>query len=394
MEQQGKLGFIDGLKAIATILVFNIHFINAYYCGVYTLDPKYFHTQSGIEWYIGATPLNLIYAGKVGARIFLCLSAFLLARSFFLSKHGSDDAVNILVKASVKKYLRLVCPIIVVNLFVFSLMRCGAYHNGEVAVLANSVEFFGPYNQFSPHLFAALKEAVWDCFVTGGNAYNGPLWFIHYEFWGCILVAVILALTGKRRMRYLLYGVLALVLIRSDYLSMILAVVVADLIYTQADRIRSLTQKQWLMWMLLVVSLYFVTYPSYGDNLQGSIYAILPPKVLFYYNVAIPMMLLAIYYLRPVQQLLERKGLCRFQKISYSFYLIHFPLICTLSTAFFLVMYNKINYHILFLLNYVLTFTISTILAWVLTKLIDQPGTKMAEKITRHLIRKRTYEDQ
>jgi len=389
MEEHEKLGYIEGLKALATLMVFNIHFLNAYYCGIYTLNPEHFHTAARIEWYIGATPLNIVYAGKLGARIFLAISAFLLARKYFRQKSTDYRGVNkVLSRASVKKYFRLVLPILVVNIGIFVGMYFGCFHNDRAAVLANSVEFFGSYNQFSPNLFEAVKEAVWGCFVTGANGYNGPIWFIQYEFWGCLLVAAILAVTGKEKARYLVYIIASVILIRTDFLGMILSVVVADLIYTKRSYIEIFTKQRWLMYCLFVGGFFFATYPSYGDNLQGSIYGIFPPKVLFYYNVAIPTMLFAIYHLEPIQRFLNAKIWTTFNRISYSFYLVHFPILCTVSASFFCAMYGKMNYHVLVAMNYLLTMWASGCVAYLLTKLVDRPGQKIAEKITNRLVAK------
>ena len=389
MEEQGKLGFIEGLKALATIMVFNIHFLNAYYCGIYTLNPEHFHTATGVEWYIGATPLNIVYAGKLGARIFLAISAFLLARKYFLQKSTDYRGVNtVLARATVKKYFRLVFPILIVNIGIFIGMYLGCFHNDRAAVLANSVEFFGNYNQFAPNLLEAVKEALWGCFVTGANAYNGPIWFIQYEFWGCLLVAAMLAVAGQEKARYLVYIIASVILIRTDFLGMILSVVVADLIYTKHSYIEVFTKQKWLMYCLLIGGFFFATYPSYGDNLQGSIYAVFPPKVLFYYNVAIPTMLFAIYHLELVQRFLKWKIWKTFNRISYGFYLVHFPILCTVSASFFCAMYGKMNYHVLVVLNYLLTIWASGCVAYLLTKLVDRPGQKLAEKITDQFVTK------
>lgn len=387
MEQKEKLGFIEGIKAIATVLVFNIHFLNAYYCGIYTLNPEHFHTATGVEWYIGATPLNIIYAGKLGARIFLSVSAFLLARNFFTCK-GKDkkEVTAMLAKASIKKYFRLIFPILVVNIWIVILMSLGCFHNDKAAILANSVEFFGSYNQFIPNLYEALQEAFWGCFVTGANRYNGPLWFIYYEFWGCMLVAAILAITGREKARYFVYVVAGVILVRTDFLGMILSVVVADLIYTKTFYVTRIAKHKWMVWITFLIAFFFATYPSYGDNLSGSIYVIFPPKVLFYYNVAIPTMIMAISQLEFLQRLLNRRIFEKFNCISYCFYLIHFPMICTVSAAFFNAMYGKMNYHLLAGLNYILTFLASGFAAYLLTKIADRPGRYLAQKIADCLI--------
>ena len=382
MEEKERMGFIDGMKAVATILVFNIHFFNAYYCGVYTLEPADFRTVNGVEWWIGATPLNFIYAGKVGARMFLVLSAFLLALQYWKKADRRK-----LTLTPLKKYVRLVVPIMAANIFICTAMYLGAYRNAQAARLAGSSEFFGVYNQFTPSFPDAMWEAVFGCFFHGSNRYNGPLWFIQYEFLGCVLVAVILLMAGKwkRVARMLLNAVLALVLIRTDYLCMVLGAAVAEL-YVMLQKkeafqiVEKCVQCRPLMWILFAISFLLCTYPSFGRT-EGTIYNLLPPKVLFYYNVAIPALLFAVLYLRPVQKLLDIGCLKKFTGISYCFYLVHFPMLCTVSSIFFIAAYQKVNYHVLVCLIYVLTFALTLLAAHGMTKWIDKPMQRAAERI-------------
>lgn len=393
MRDKNRVGYLDGLKAIATFVVFNIHFLNAYYCGIYTLDARQFHTKSGVEWWIGATPLNLVYAGKVGARLFLAISAFLLVYHFYQKKNRKK-----LLVSSLKKYVRLAPPILLVNLAVCAWMRMGAYYNARIAALVGSQEHFGVYNQFEPSVWEAVKEALFGCFLTGSNRYNGPIWFIQYEFLGCLGLAMVTLLIAERRIgtRMAVYILLSILLIRTDYLAMVLAAALADLVVWERGQkencqsvfyrcLHFVTDRAWMLWLLLLASLYFLTYPSYG-LVQGTIYEAFPPKVLFYYNVAIPVLLFCVIYSVPVQRMLDKKVLSRFTSISYFFYLIHFPMIATLSAAFFYAMYERMNYHILAALTYVLSFTASVLLAWMLTKWVDRPVQRLADRVEEKLI--------
>lgn len=371
MNADNRIGWLDGVKAMAAFMVFNIHFLNAYYPGIYTLDPEDFHTAHGVEWWIGATPLNLVYAGKLGARIFLAVSAFLLARKYFLA----DGKRRVLLDAF-KKYFRLVLPLLAVNVLVCILMGQGLFTNDRAAALAGSTEFFGSYNQFAPDMAEAVKEAVFGCFMFGRNRYNGPVWFIQYEFWGCVLIVVILTLTGKFRYRYAVYAVLAAVFIRTDYLGMLLALGAADISCTKPGFVDKVAKYRWPLWILLPVCVYFASYPSYGLS-EGTIYAVFPPKVLFYYNVVIPVFLFIMLYLPPLQKFFDKKLWERFNRISYCFYLVHFPMLCILSAAVFTSLYDKVNYHILALFNYLATFGATAAAAWLLTVSVDRLGQKL-----------------
>ncbi|MBO5292303.1 MAG: acyltransferase [Lachnospiraceae bacterium] len=419
-----RLGFIDGMKAIAAILVFNIHFLNAYYCGVYTLDPAHFHTKMGVEWWIGATPLNLIYAGKVGARLFLTVSAFLMVWSYERQQRGKTDfgqkqrlAEKGLLLTPLKKYVRLVMPIVVVNLLVCMLMELGCYQNDKAASLAGSQEFFGVYNQFQPKVWEALSEGTFGCFLFGTNRYNGPLWFIQYEFLGCTLIAGLLFLGRRKKPVYRMaaFLILSVLFVRTDYLCMLLAAAAAELcvygsgryedaeaVQNAAGRRRSrvgaadrlwngllmvvdkVTANGLCMWICFLGSLFLLTYPSLGRT-EGTMYEWLPPKVLFYYNVALPGLLFAVWHLKPVQRVLDRKLFRKFNRFSYSFYLVHFPVLCTVSSAFFVSMYGKCSYHVLTAMTYFLTFLTSLFLAWILEKCVDRPMQGVTRKMMERL---------
>lgn len=375
-----KLTYLDGIKTFAAILIFNTHFLNVYYPGIYTLNPADFHTQN-LEWIFGATPLNIVYAGKFGVHTFMMLSGFLAARRYCIKRDKEG-----LTESAIKKYFRLVCPIAAVNILIVIFMLLGLYRNNEAAALAGSMELFGNYNTFVPNIFAALKEAVWGCFVTGANTYNGPLWFIYYEFFGTLLVGAMLALFGNVKSRYIIYAIACVILIRTDFLVFLLGMVLADVVYTKPEFTKKITKHQWLMWLILLAALFLGTYPSRGMGLEGSIYEYIPPKVMLYYNVAAPAMLFAIMHLEPLKRLLSAKIFTAFNKVSYSFYLIHFSILCTFSSSLFLALHEKMNYHLLAVMNYLFAFIVSLVFAWMLTKIVDKPSMKIMERISAKLL--------
>jgi len=203
MQEVKKLDCLDGLKVIACFMVFNFHFVNLFYPGEYCLLPEYYHAPT-IEYLIGSTPLNILCGAKFAVRIFLALSGFLVGYRFFLT--GDKESLK---SGAIKKYFRLVLPIVAASIFVYILMKLSLYQNAEASVLAHSEVFSGNYNTFAPSLADALKEAFIGCFITGANQYNGPVWFIFYEFFGSLMIAVTLLLIGNKKWRYYIYAVMA-----------------------------------------------------------------------------------------------------------------------------------------------------------------------------------------
>lgn len=385
MKKIERLDFVNGIKVLSFWLVFNVHFTNAFYPAFYSLNVADSRTVSNIEILIGSTPLDIILAGKFTVRLFLILSGFFVARKYFLT--GSEKGIG---EGAFKKYFRLVGPILIVNLLIVLFMSLGLYKNMEAATAADSVVFFGNYNQFVPHILPAIKEAVWGCFFFAENAYNGPLWFIYYEFLGSVLVSAILVLFGKSKARYIVYAVSAILCAGGDFLAPVCGMVVGDLLYNDYVWVKKIQKEKWLLWLGFFGALLVGTYPpigEYSEIVKNSVYGIFPPKVILYYILAGGIVLFCICSMPQLQKVFTGKVFDFYSNISYCFYLIHFPVLCIFSSSFYLLLKDKINYHILAVLNYFLTIAVCTGISWLLARVIEKPGMKLADKLTGKLFR-------
>lgn len=382
MNTAKKLGYLEGLKVIACFMVFNFHFVNLFYPGEYCLLPEYYHAPA-TEYFIGSTPFNILCGAKFAVRIFFAISGFLVGYRFFTS-----DDTSSLKSGIVKKYFRLVLPILVASLLIFVLMKLGLYQNHNASIIANSEVFSGNYNTFPPSLWGAIKEAVFGCFITGANQYNGPIWFIQYEFLGTFAAAVLLLICGKKKWRYIVYALLAVLLIRTDYLSILLGVVACDLTYKEPKWLSKITSKQWLMAIVLCLGIFLGSFPPIGEHYEGTIYAPFPIKVMFYYNIGAPVIIYALAHLSASEKILNQKVLTWFSKYTYCFYLLHFPILCTFSSGMFLLLNEKMNYHVLALINVILTVILIALLAVLLHIFVEKPGILLANKISNLIIKK------
>lgn len=384
MKQAQKLDFVDGLKVLSCLTIFNFHFLNFFYCGFYSLLPSDFHTQF-VEAFVGSTPLNLLMGGKFGVRIFMTISGFFVGYRFFVTGDKSSLTTGV-----VKKYFRLVFPIITANVAIYTMMKLGLFMNTEASAVAGSQVFVGNYNQFQPSLLAAVWEAVWGCFATGANQYNGPLWFIYYEFFGTLLIAAILSLLGDSRARYVAYAVGCVLAIRSDFLPFLLGAVVCDLTYRPPVWLEKLSAQKWLMWILLVFGIALGSYPPIGEpqRFAGTVYAMIPPKVMLYYIVGAACLLYAVLHLKAPQKVLGARALTWLNTYSYGFYLTHFLVLCTFSSGFYLALYKHVNYHVLAVVNYLLTFGITVFISFLIHKFVEKPGMQLANGIAAKLCNK------
>ena len=375
MKQVEKLDYLDGLKVLSCLMIFNFHFINFFYPGAYSLLPEQFHTES-LEYIFGSTPLNILAGGKFGVRIFMTLSGFFVGYRFFLT--GDKKSIK---TGAVKKYFRLILPIVVTNIAIYILMSLGLYQNHDASVIVGSEVFVGNYNNFVPSLWGALKEALWGCFVTGENQYNGPLWFIYYEFFGTLLIAAILSLVGESRVRYIVYGVAAVIFIRSDFLPFILGTAICDLTYQTPLWLEKLSKQKWLMALLLLGGLFLGSFPPIGERMEGTIYQFFPLKIIVFYNIGASMVIYALLHLRAPSRFLSWKPFVWFNQFTYGFYLIHFAVLCTFSCSFYLALHDRIGYHLLAAMNWILSFVLTTLLSYLMHKFVEKPGIRLAGKI-------------
>ncbi len=367
-----KLAYLDGLKGIGCVLVFMTHFVFAFYYGMYHYEPESCHLPGNLDIWIGKSPLNLLFNGNTAVRLFLVLSGYLLCRTYFLTKDKGR-----LLNSAKKRYLRLMPAVLVVNVAVFVLMCLGLYRNNEAALLAGSKEWFAGFNMFAPSVWGMLKESLYGCYLFGSNDYNGVLWTMQILFVGAYIDYALAYVCGEKKWRWICYGILTVVLLRTDYLSIFLGYVLCDFMHTDWKWKEVCIKSQILNGMLGVVGLYFMAYPSAGFGYEGTIWGILPFVFVNYYHIlGVLCFVFAVLNLQGLQKFFARKGFLYLGRISYSLYLIHFPVIATLGAWFFLTFEGKIGYNLTCLLNLMLISVVTVVLSELSVRYVESLGKK------------------
>lgn len=355
MEKK-KLVYLDGLKGAGCMMVFLTHFVFAFYYGMYHFQPESCHLPGNLDIAIGKSPLNVLFNGNTAVRLFLVLSGYLLCRSYFLT--GDRKRLK---QSAVRRYLRLMPAVLAVNLLIYVCMRLGLYQNPQAAVLAGSEEWFAGFNGFEPSFWGMIRESLFGCFLFGDNDYNGVLWTMRMLFLGAWLDYALAAFVSGRRFRYILYGVLAVLLLRSDFLGMFLGYVLCDFMHTEWAWRKKLCGLRPLNWALMLIGLYFMCYPSSGFGYEETIWAVLQPFVFvnYYHIFGVLCFVFAVLNLEPVQKFFSLGVFRYLGRISYSLYLIHFLVIATFGAWFLLTFHDTLGYNLTSLLNLILTIGIT-----------------------------------
>lgn len=386
--QSKKLVYLDGLKGAGCVMVFLTHFVFAFYYGMYHYDTASCHLPGNLDIVIGKSPLNLFFNGNTAVRLFLVLSGYLLCRNFFVTKDRER-----LKQSAARRYLRLMPAVLAVNTAVYVCMRLGFYQNGPAAALAVSEEWFAGFNSFAPSFFDMLKESLYGCFLFGTNDYNGVLWTLQMLFAGAYLDYALAVFAGQKRYRYVVYAVLAILLVRTDFLSIFLGYVLCDFMHTDWKIRRILCENKAFNWLLLFIGLYFMCYPSAGFGYEGTIWAVLPFVFVNYYHIfGVLCFVFAVLNLKAVQNFFSA-GLFRYLgRISYSLYLIHFPVIATFGAWFLLRFEGMLGYNLTCFLNLIFISIITIGLSELSVRYVEPLGRK-GEGLLERLFVKRDRQD-
>ncbi|MGA2043842.1 MAG: acyltransferase [Roseiarcus sp.] len=155
------------------------------------------------------SPLVELFNGNAAVCIFFVLSGYVLA-ALSLGSGLSFQAL------ALRRYIRLVGPMLVVSCFAWALLAAGLYRNQDAAAALSSW-WLAMWYKFPPSFPQMIVETLYGAFASGQSLYNCNLWTMRPELMGSLYIFAISATTRSRGLRTLSYIALALVYC-ADYL--------------------------------------------------------------------------------------------------------------------------------------------------------------------------------
>src|SRR5262245_45520352 len=137
--------------------------------------------------------------GPAAVTLFFVLSGFVLPLAFFRS--GRTELV---VRAAAKRWLRLVCLVMLAVLLSWLLFHFNLYQHREAAEISQSAwlgTFGGAHanRQFTPTLQSALLEGSLFAFLREPAMYDPVLWTMRHEFLGSFVTFFLAMMLWRAR---------------------------------------------------------------------------------------------------------------------------------------------------------------------------------------------------
>lgn len=368
------LNYLDGLRGLACLMVAACHF--------YALFGYVFWGTDVL-----ASKTDIFYSGPLCVRLFFIVSSFLLSASLYQS-----ISVEKIRDTIVKRYLRLTLPILAVTLLIFIMEQLHVFYNMNLTDICNDPDYTGGYTTQHP-LFKVFTTSLCTTIFNGDITFNNKFWMMTYLFYGNLLsLAVTLLTRGRKRMNLIFFSVLIVLVLFADvyYFPFVLGTLLAYLYIHENNR---QTRAKWngVFWTsVIIIGLCLIELKGYLIGALSGITGIGDSVVHFfidgnfYNSIALFFIVLAIMKLVYMQKIFGWKPFVKLGHISYYVFLVHWPIMCSLSAYLYLQLADDTNRATVSRLIFVITMVVIILVSWLFTATCE----KWCSKFTKYVIRK------
>ncbi|MGZ4688343.1 MAG: acyltransferase family protein [Acidimicrobiia bacterium] len=376
-----RVAFLDGLRGIAALMVVFCHSAGALFPAVL------FGTSStGLSHVLYAAPiLDIPFQGNFMVCVFYALSG--LALSYHtLSRHSRAPAISGLAR----RYPRLMIPVLAGILLAAGMLALSLLPVKEASLLSGS-QWWGKYWQFQPSLGSALREGTVGVFRVSHSTYDPPLWTMHTELLGSILVFAVLILSPRRWVRVAAYIVLAWYFHDGYLLAFVGGMAICEAWIALGDRPR-----RWAP-LLIPIGVYGLLLGSYPipSATTPRFYGRITPDIfgptaldqqIGAHVLGAIFVLATVVAVVPLRRPLEMAWASFLGRISFALYIVHFIVLGSLGAGLLIALQHVLPYTVNAVVAYGAVVVGSIAASWVFTRMIDEPTVAATGQAYRALL--------
>ncbi|WP_196886649.1 acyltransferase family protein [Aureivirga sp. CE67] len=371
-----KILYLEGFRGIAAFIVLISHLKEMFNVEIYKNLLLNFVDIPFSKYFIHPF-FHFFTNGNLAVHLFWVMSGYVISIKLFQLRDQ-----NYLISSFMKRYFRLMIPAFSSIIFAFILLSFGLMFNNELATYFE-IEYsrndwlFDLYN-FEPNFILMLKDGIWNTFFDFkySSSYNGVLWTMNPELYGSFACFFIFAVFSKHKLRhyiYILFFLLSIPLKIYWLGTFMIGFMLSDFDNNSFVK-NTFIENVWknvLSKKLINISFFMVVVFLSG---------IFHFKPFFNFLTSI-LLILILMRTKSIQKLFINPFFLWLGKISFSLYLIHIPILCSLTSWLFLFLKDKVGYIENMLICSLVTIATTFILAAFFTKYIDLKSVKIANKI-------------
>ena len=342
-ESTSRISSLDSLRGLAALIVLLNHLTLSF-------APEFngqLHHSGGFCLF--GTPLFAIVNGGAAVILFFVLSGFVLTFRFL-----DSGCISPLPDVMIKRWPRLAGPVVVVSLASGLLMGAGLYRN--VIVSASNGSFwlsllFTWHPKGWTDVLAALWQGGFGTFLNGESNYNTNFWTMHFELLGSIaayLLSIATIIAIKRIDWRIILAAMCLLWIREiyrfPYLSCFILGTIVALIHSKCRGF--LWKGRISLLVAAAFCLFLGGYAVSDHDVPGGIYSLLKADTpagelslrVTLHSLMSLILLSAALWTPFVRDFLVRPMLTKIGHLSFPIYLLHLPVLCSLSCWAYLIL--------------------------------------------------------
>jgi peptidoglycan/LPS O-acetylase OafA/YrhL len=340
-----RTGSLDGLRGLAALQVIAMHYATAFLPGAATRNPaQYRHAW---ESAIANTPLYFLVDGFTAVYVFFLISGGVLTLSF----RRTPRAILLLAAS---RAIRLGVPVAAAGLLALVLTAAAPQAHRIAAGLIGSDTSWLATDGASPttlaHLFrdvtlnaiflgyagVSLFAPSWSWLQPMTVSLDAPSWTMHLEFYGSLLVLVLVALRSvSHRLYWCVVAAIAAAWLPVPLFLFVIGHWSAGLV-TSPPRGRAFAACGAALVAVGIAAAASKDWAIAGW-LQRGLDRVIPngaPNLFqFQSQLAAIMIYFGVLLCPPVRRLLAKPGLRRLGSLSFSLYLVHFPILFTVTSV-------------------------------------------------------------
>lgn len=378
-----RIEWLDGIKGIAAMGVFTHHFLLGFLQSTYSGNNVSAHVSAQLEYGFAQSPLSVVVNGNFLVCVFCLISAIVMSLQTMRLKDKST-----LVDILLKRYFKLMIPVFFVCLIIYIMINTHMFGHVDYAkTVLDSTWLANYYTESSVPLNKVFSSALYEIWLRGDTTFSSAFWMLNILFIGSYISICLSCIYWKGGKKSIwVSGVMAWMLwcVSYKYYAIFALGTLMAGIYKEYVVKKNKIEKSVGIFMCLL-GLFLGGFPT--GVVATNVYMYLPGQNLLGYDgihIIGAVFVIGGIYLCGSIYWLETKLPQFLGRISYWIYLVHFPIIFSVSVQCFKGIYSmSTNYLTALVVTYIMT--VVTILLSCL--ILENTVGKFTKHVTNYIVK-------